>query len=402
MQQEIDFRPIMIRGNKIRIYPTAEQQKQLAVQFGCCRWVYNDALQHRQQVYKETGKGVSKSQLSARLPGLKQEFPWLKDVDAQALQQAIRHLDRAYVNFFGKRARFPKKKKKYSHQSCSFPQRSRLEGNQLRVPKVGMVRAVAHRKIVGKIKTVTISKTATGKYYASIRTDDGQKLPKKPTHVVKVVGADLGLTHYCITDDGTKIENPRFLKKAQNNLRRKQKKLSRTKKGSRNRSKARLLVAKAHECVANARADFQHKLSFRLVDENQAVGLETLKVKNMLKNQRLAKAISDAAWGGFIEKIHYKAEWTGKHFVQIDQWFPSSKTCSCCGHKLSTLPLGIRVWTCPGCGAVHARDVNAARNIRQQAILKLKAEGCTVSACGGLDKSVVVTAPADEAGSPFL
>ena len=202
----------------------------------------------------------------------------------------------------------------------------------------------------------------------------------------------MGLSHVAIASTGEKQNNPRFLKRAGANLRRKQKSLSRKKKGSANRNKARVLVAKAHEKTANARNDFQHKLSKRLIDENQAICIETLKVKTMLKNRRLSKHIADAAWGELVRKLEYKAAWVGKRLVQIDQWYASSKTCSACGHKAQAMPLSIRNWRCEACGAHHDRDVNAAKNIRLQGILKLKAEGLSVSACRGLHKTGILPA----------
>ena len=207
-----------------------------------------------------------------------------------------------------------------------------------------------------------------------------------------------------IASTGEKQKNPRILKRAAANLRRKQKALSRKKKGSANRNKARVLVAKAHERTANTRNDFQHKLSKRLVDENQAICVETLKVKNMLKNRKLAKHIADAAWGELLRKLTYKAAWSGKHLVQIDQWFASSKTCSNskCGTKVDTMPLSVRQWTCQKCGKKHDRDINAAITIRQQGILKLKAEGLSVSACGGLRKSGTLSVAASETRSLAL
>ena len=252
-----------------------------------------------------------------------------------------------------------------------------------------------------------MSLTPTGKYFASILRDDGLEAPAPPQVVedTAIVGIDLGLNDLAIDCYGSKHVNPRFTKRASRNLRRKQKALSRKKKGSANRNKARLKVAKVHERTANARHDYQHKLSKHLVDKSHAICVETLRVKNMLKNRRLAPNISDAAWGELVRKLEYKCEWYGKHLVRMDPFYPSSKTCSQCGSKLTTLALDVRDWTCIVCGSHHDRDINAAINIKAQGILQLKAAGLSVSACGGSRKTRFGQpnlAAACEAGSPVL
>ena len=255
---------------------------------------------------------------------------------------------------------------------------------------MGTVRAVLHREVAGRIKTVTVSRTATGKRFAPVLCDDGEPAPEPPQAVKAeaVTGVDLGLEDLVVTSTGEKVGNPRFLKRAEAGLRRKQKALSRKRKGSANRGKARALVAKAHERTANARKDFQDKLPGRLVDGSQAVCVETLSVRNMLGNRRLAKHVADAAWSGFVRKLEYKAGWSGRHFARTGRWFASTKTCSRCGVKADAMPLSVRQWTCGACGAGHDRDINAALNIRQQGILELKAAGLSVSsACGGLRKT---------------
>ena len=230
-------------------------------------------------------------------------------------------------------------------------------------------------------------RTAAGKYYASILADDGQEAAAKPTYITAVTGFDLGLSHYLIDNNGGKVANPRHQVNAYRRLRRDSKALSRKKLGSANRRKARLRLAAQHERVANARADFQHKLSRRIIDENQAVIVETLKSANMMKNRRLARHIGDAAWSGFVAKLAYKAESAGVHLVKLDQWFASSKTCHCCGHKMSEMPLKVREWKCPGCNAEHDRDINAALNIQHKGITELMAAGLVVKAHRGLRKS---------------
>ncbi len=398
---------VMLKATKVRLYPTVDQRKALAFQFGAMRWVYNFSLNWRSTAWRENGESISKRQTLDRLVDLKaaEETAWLKEADSQALQQSVMHLDVAFQRFFKKQSRYPRFKSKYDRQSMSYPQRVKIvNGRSLYLPKVGNVRAVLHREIVGKIKTVTISRTQTRKYYASILCDDELAAPAalKKVQADAIIGLDLGLTHLAIASTGEKQKNPRFLKHAAHNLRRKQKALSRRKKGSANRNQARVLVAKAHERTSNIRNDFQHKLSKQLVGKNQAICVETLKVKNMLKNRKLSKHIADASWSGLLRKLEYKTAWTVKHLVQMDQWFASSKTCSCCGTKVETMPLSVRQWICQKCNQEHDRDINAATNIRQQGILKLKAEGLSVSACGSLRKTDIPFAAAGEAGSLVL
>ncbi len=390
----------MLRATKVRIYPTPEQTEFLNRQFGAVRIVWNKALAIKTHCYKVRDQSLSpKKDLKPLLAKAKKsrKYGWLKEADSIALQQSVINLDKAFQNFFNPKlpARFPRFKSRRSRQTSYHCTSISIGDNWIKVPKCERIKARIHRKIVGKVKSITLSKTATGKYYASILADDAQEQPKQCATIKanQVVGVDMGITDLAITSEGYKTGNPRFLKKAQRNLKRKQQALSRCKKGSKGRHKARLLVAKAHERVANARNDFQHKLSKQLIDENQAVIVETLKVKNMLKNKRLSRHIADAGWFSLITKLDYKARQAGKHLVKIDQWFASSKICSCCGVKQKSMPLSTRSWTCE-CGSVNDRDINAACNIRQQGILKLKAEGLSVSADGGLRKSDVLSVAA--------
>ena len=318
------------------------------------------------------------------------KYSWLKDADSIALQQSVINLDKAFQNFFNPKleARFPRFKSKHGKQSSYHCMSVGVGENWIKIPKCKPIKAKVHREITGKIKSITLTRTPTGKFYASVLAEDSKPETKPVTDLQDscIVGVDVGLTDIAITSTGVKTGNPGFIKNAQCNLKRKQKKLSRCKKGSKGRVKARLLVAKAHERVAFARNDFQHKLSRKLIDENQAIAVETLKVKNMLKNHCLARSIADAGWHSLITKLDYKAKQEGKHLMKIDQWFASSKTCSCCGLKQEEMPLNIRSWTCD-CGAVHDRDINSAINVKKQGILKLKAEGLSVSADGGKRKS---------------
>ncbi|USE38512.1 transposase [Endozoicomonas sp. SCSIO W0465] len=390
----------MLRATKVRIYPTAEQADFLNRQFDAVRFAWNKALAIKTHYYRVRNQNLSpRKHLKPLLATAKKsrKYSWLKNADSIALQQAIINLDTAFQNFFNPKleARFPRFKSKRGKQSSYHCMSVTVGENWIKVPKCLPLKARVHREITGKVKSITLSKTTTGKYYASILVDDGLAQPNPLTdlNASQVVGIDMGITDLAITSTGHKTGNPRFLKNAQRNLKCKQKALSRCKRGSKGRAKARLLVAKAHERVANARSDFQHKLSRQLIDENQAVIVETLKVKNMLKNKRLARSIADAGWHSLLTKLEYKAKQEGKHLVKIDQWFASSKTCSCCGLKQETMPLTIRTWVCP-CGAAHDRDVNAAKNIQNQGILKLKAEGLSVSVDGGKRKSGVLSVAA--------
>ncbi len=385
----------MLNATKIRIYPNKDQKNKLAEQFGCVRFVYNRALALKKEAWESSQESLSLYEIKKLLPGWKKELDWLAEADSQALQQSILNLDRAYKNFFAKRARFPKFKFRHAKQSIHYPQRVKVdEKGRIYLPKVGWVKAKLRRAIEGKIKTVTVSKEATGKHYASVLTDTPKKLPEPVGHVDTVVGVDFGITDILTTSKGAREENPHHLRRAEKNLKRKQKKLSRKKKGSAKRAKARLLVAKAHERVRNARADFQHKITRKLTDENQAVAIEDLAVGNMVKNRHLAKAISDAGWRSIRQKLDYKIKRKGGHLVVIDRFFASSKRCSACNRTNSELKLAQRTWVCPTCGVLLDREMNAAENIRQEGVLKLKAEGLSVSAHGGLCKTEILSAVA--------
>ena len=385
----------MLRATKVRLYPTEEQAEFLNAQIGAVRLAYNKALHIKSHYYRVYGVSLSpKKDLKPLLAVAKKsrKYHWMKQFDSIALQQAVINLHTAFDNFFNPKlkAKYPQFKSKHGKQASYHCVGVSVLDEAIKLPKMQPIKAVIHREITGTIKSITVSRSACGQYYASILADDGLALPEPIKTIDSVVGIDLGLTHFAIRSDGIKIANPRFVARAQANLRRKQRQLSRKQKGSRNRAKARLLVAKCHEKTANARADFQHQLSRTLIDENQAVIVETLKSANMMKNRHLAKAIGDAGWHGFVVKLGYKAKAEGKHLVKIDQWVASSKTCHHCKHKLDNLPLNIRSWCCPKCQTIHDRDTNAAINIENEGILKLKAAGHVVTACGGLRKSPIV------------
>lgn len=372
---------------QVRLYPTIEQQSLLAQSFGCARWWWNYALNKSIETYKETGKGLNRSALNALLPELKKDenTKWLADCYSQVLQATTLNLTTAYKNFFDKRAGFPKFKSKHGKQSIQYPQNVKIVDRSVKLPgNIGLVKAKIHRPIEGKIKTVTVSKTPSGKYFASILTEVEGSNPT--TSEGKIYGIDLGLKHFAVVTDGEKIskyDNPKHLAKHEKNLKRKQKKLARKQKGSKSRNRYRKIVAKVHERVSNSRQDFLHKLSYKLVSDSQAVIVENLHVKGMVCNHNLAKAISDCGWGMFTNFLAYKLERKGGKLVEIDRFFPSSKLCSNCFYQVNEMPLDIREWTCPHCGTHHDRDGNAAINIRAEGIRMLKAEGSAVSAVGG-------------------
>ncbi|WP_017302732.1 RNA-guided endonuclease InsQ/TnpB family protein [Spirulina subsalsa] len=358
----------MFRAYKFRAYPTEEQKLTIAKSFGCCRWYWNYALNLCQETYQTTGKGLSYFTIKGLLPNLKEENLWLKDAYSQCLQVVAKNLSTAYKNFFEGRARLPRFKSKKERQAITYPQNVKLEGDYVKLPgKVGKLYCRQHREVVGKIKSATVSLNPDGKYYLSILVDDGCEQPN-PSAEGKVIGLDLGLTHFVVTSDGSKFDNPRHLAKHSRNLKRKQQNLSRKQKGSKNREKARKRVARVHSRIARCREDFLHKLSRKIVNENQVIAVENLNVKGMVKNPNLAKAISDCGWGMFCTRLKYKAEGEGKIYIEVNRFFPSSKTCHVCLNQVGNLPLEVRSWSCEHCGTVHDRDLNAAINIKNEAL----------------------------------
>jgi putative transposase len=378
---------VLHKAVQVRLYPSEQQQTQLAQAMGCARWWWNYALNKSIEAYKETGKGLGRSALNALLPALKkaEDTCWLADCYSQVLQATTLNLTTAYKNFFDGRAKFPRFKSKHGKQSIQYPQNVKIVDSNVKLPgNIGVVKAKIHRPIEGKIKTVTVSKTPSGKYFASILTEVEGENHKALEG--KIYGVDLGLKHFAVVTDGEKVskyDNPKHIAKHEKNLKRKQQKLARKQKGSRSRNKYRKVVAKVYERVRNSRQDFLHKLSYKLVSDSQAVIVENLNVKGMVRNHNLAKAISDAGWGMFTNFLAYKLERKGGKLVEIDRWFPSSKLCSNCFYSVGEMPLDVREWTCPHCGTHHDRDGNAAINIRAEGIRMLKADGSAVSAVGG-------------------
>ncbi|WP_013322657.1 RNA-guided endonuclease InsQ/TnpB family protein [Gloeothece verrucosa] len=384
----------MLRVVKVRLYPDTDQQQSLEQSFGNCRWLWNHCLNLMNQTYKDTGKGLSGYEVKKIIPQLKKEYEWLSLAYSACLQQVCLNLGVAFNNFFEKRARYPRFKSKHGKQSIQYPQNVKVFDNYLEIPKIGKVKAVIHRPIEGKIKTVNISKNCSQQYFAAVLFEDGKEKPSLCTEG-KAIGIDVGLTHFCITSEGSKFDNPRFGKKHEKNLKIKQQQLSRKQKSSINRKKSRLKLAKVHRKITNCREDFLHKLSRRIVDENQIIIVENLAVKNMMQNPKLSKAIHQVGWGMFMTMLKYKAEQEGKVYQEVDRFFPSSKTCHVCLNQVGSLPLNVRTWTCENCQTTHDRDVNAAINLRDEGLRILtsgtggKAYRQTVRRSGGRKKSTV-------------
>lgn len=368
----------MLKAYKYRIYPNQLQKQMLEQHFGCVRFIYNWALALQKRYYAIFGKSLPYGRIQSHLVKKKKsaKYAWLNDVNSQSLLNALKNVYAAFGNFFKGLTKFPQfKSKKNPQRSYQCPQHCTIsfEDGLLNLPKIKGLKAVFSREFAGEIKTVTVRKTPTGKYYASILVDTGDDVIPVPTTIEddKTLGVDLGLSHMLILSDGSKIDNPKHLSKASQQLAIEQKILARMDKNSKNYQKQKLIVAQIHEKVSNTRLDTQHKITHSLVCENQATSyaVEDLGVKNMVKNRKLAKAISDVAWGQFINILTYKARWYGKNIIKVDRFFASSKTCSHCHHKEHVLPLSVRHWTCPSCHATHDRDVNAAINIKNQALL---------------------------------
>lgn len=364
----------MLRAYKYRIYPTKDQKVLLAKHFGCARWVYNYGLAAKTKAYTG-GQKLTCIDVANTLTALKEapETQWLKEVNSQSLQMALRNLDNAYTQFFKKKAKFPRFKSKRDNQhSFQCPQHVSVDTKASKVflPKFREgIEVVFHRKFEGEIRTVTVSKNAANRYFVSILVEDGKELPEKKPVSEKAVGIDMGLSYFCVLSDGRKIENPRFFEKLYQKLAAAQRNLSRKQKGSANREKARLRVARVHEHIANKRKDFLHKVSHQIVSDNQvdSVCLEDLSVTGMLKNRSLASSISDVGWSTFKSYLEYKTDWCGKNVLFVGQFFPSSKMCSKCGN-VKKIGLDERIYDCE-CGHVEDRDVNAAKNIRKFALI---------------------------------
>ena len=364
------------RAYKFRFYPTSEQEMILAKTFGCARFAYNYMLRQRTDAWFQRQEKVGYHETSAMLTALKKqpEFAWLNEVSSVPVQQSLRHLQTAFGNFFARRNKYPTFKKKDGAQSAEYTTSAfKWDGKTLSIAKNGALNIRFSRTIpkAAIVTTVTVSKDTAGRYFVSMLCTD-QVQAKTP--VESKVGIDLGLSHFAILSTGEKIAAPNTFRKNEEKLAKLQRRLAKKTKGSANRKKAKLKVAKLHAKIADSRKDFLHKLSTRLVNENQVIATETLAVSNMQKNHSLAKSIADASWSEFVRQLEYKSMWYGRELVGIDRWYPSSKRCSDCGHTVKSMPLNVREWTCPECGTIHDRDINAARNVL--------AAGLAVSALG--------------------
>jgi putative transposase len=371
----------VVKAYKFRILPTKEQEVFFAKHFGCSRFIYNYLLDIRSKAWKEEKRNISGFESKKMISVLKKtdEFTWLKEVNAQSLQDTAINLERGFQRFFKKvnGAGYPTFKKKGRSDSFSVPQHFTVDpsSNSLLIPKCKTpIKVKFHRslKSVTKFNSLTISKSPSGKYYVSINVYEEIKHKKpvqKVTNKTKTIGLDLGLTDFLVDSHGNKIKNPKYLRKAEKKLKSAQRHLSKKVKGSKNRNKQRIKVARLHEKIKNQRSDFLHKVSSKLVHENQVIYIEDLNVKGMMKNRHLSKSIADVSWGEFARQLKYKAKWNGSIVVQIGRFEPSSKLCSTVGcnfkHTKESLPLSVREWTCPCCGVTHDRDVNAAKNVEQ-------------------------------------
>jgi putative transposase len=388
------------RAYRYRFYPTPEQATVLARTFGSARFVYNWALRLRTDAYYERHERLGYHEASAALTTLKQqpETAWLNDVSSVPLQQALRHLDKAFRNFFDGRAKYPTFHKKHGGQAATYASSAFRWDAQTRTLTLAKMDAPLDihwsRSFAGTPATVTISQDTAGRYFVSLLVEEEvEALPV----VNAVIGVDLGLKDLAVFSTGEKVANPRHLRRGERKLAHIQRTLARKQKGSKNREKARLKVPRVHAKIADQRLDGLHKLTTRLIRENQTICVESLAVKHMVRHPTLAKAISDAGWGELVRQLEYKAAWYGRTLVKIDRWYPSSKRCSVCGHVLDSLPLEVRQWTCPACGVTHDRDINAAQNTL--------AVGLTVNACGEAVRPRRATpnsARPDEAGIPRL
>ena len=365
------------RAYRYRCYPTPEQAAVLARTFGSARFVYNWAVRLRTDAYYERQERVSYAGTSAALTALKREpaTAWLNEVSSVPTQQALRHLDRAFRNFFEGRAKYPAFKKKRGPQAAEYTTlafRWNANTKTLTLAKMDTPLDIRwSRAFTGTPSTVMISLDTAGRYFASFLVEEDIKpLPV----VTTMVGIDVGLQDLTVLSTGEQVANPKHLRRSERTVAHAQRSLARKQKGSKNRDKARLKVARAHAKIADQRLDGLHKLTTRLIRENQVICVESLAVKHMVRNHALAKAISAAGWGELVRQLQYKAAWYGRTVVAIDKWYPSSKRCHACGHILDYLDLATRQWTCPACGVRHDRDINAAKNIL--------AAGLAVNACG--------------------
>lgn len=369
------------RAYRFRFQPTPEQEVILARTFGCTRFAYNYMLRLRTDAYYQRQERVGYHETSGLLTELKKqpEYVWLNEVSSVPVQQSLRHLQTAFSNFFAKRAKYPSFKSKHDKQAAEYTASGfRWDGKALKLAKMDAPLNIRWSRTLpkaAKLTTVTVTKDAAGRYFVSMLCDD--TVSAKPKADGKI-GIDLGLTHFAILSTGEKIAAPNAFRKNEAKLAMLQRRMAKKQRGSANRGKAKLKVARLHAKTADTRRDFLHKLSTRLVSENQTIAIETLAVKNMQKNHCLAKSISDAGWGEFVRQLEYKSLWYGRTLIGIDRWFPSSKRCSDCGYTVAKMSLNVREWVCPECGTIHDRDINAARNVLTAGLAGLALGDCVI------------------------
>jgi len=369
----------MLKAYRYRIEPDEQQVEFLSKQFGCCRFVYNWALDLKTKAWQKDQKGISIFDIMKQMTLLKKEKEWLSEVASQPLQQSLIHLDRGFTGFFKKKTDYPRFKSKWGKQSASFPQGVEVEfsSGTIVFPKLGRITTRFSRTFVGVMKTVTVTKTVTGKYFASILVEsENQALSPVPDVEETAVGIDLGLTHFLTLSTGEKVSHPKYLEKDLNRVRALHQRINKKKKGSKNRRKAIIKLALVHERVTNKRNDFLHKVSTRLVREFGTLCFEDLNVAGMMKNHCLARHIGQSGWVKFKTLCEGKATADGKHIRTIGRFEPSSKLCSC-GYRNKDLSLSDRIWKCPSCQATHDRDVLAANNIKYFAFVKQNTSGGT-------------------------
>ncbi|AFV22230.1 transposase [Methanolobus psychrophilus R15] len=404
----------MKKGNVYRIYPNREQRALLEQHFGAARFVCNHSLSIKNLMYGKFRVNVTEIDLNNHLISLKETFPWLKDINSQSLQQANRNLLTGFKNFFEGNGSYPTwKSKKDKHFSFQIPQNYQinLTSSQIYLPKIGWMKIILHRDFLSKefiennlvtkevngeiildqklnkefkvLKTLTVSRTSAGRYHVSILIEDHAPYPEPELFTEETtVGIDVGIKTFAVLSTGEEIENPKFLKRSLKKLVKLQRSVSRKPKGSKNRKKAIVKLAKHHHLIANQRNDFQHKVSAMIIRESQAIVLEDLNVKGMVRNHCLAQSISDVGWSGFVDKLIYKAEWLGKTILKIGRFDASSKLCNVCGYKFKELTLDIREWKCPACKTLHDRDINASINIKKIALSNLNTAGTAGRAYG--------------------